>query len=127
MHGSLLHGRSLRGRAMRSRFKAKLNVGLRESQIGEVADIECCPLSARSGGVLNADGRVWNEAEPRGYMTSATSVGDDPTRPPLLQRDTDLDAKSYFFTRTIRGLSFAALLWTTNALPFALALSLRAR
>src|SRR5262245_18991249 len=40
MHGSLLHSRSLRGRAKRSRFKAKLNVGLRESQIGEVADFD---------------------------------------------------------------------------------------
>ena len=37
------------------------------------------------------------------------------------------DATGYFFTTTISGLSFAARLWTTSALPFALALSLRAR
>src|SRR4030095_11352490 len=33
----------------------------------------------------------------------------------------------YFFTTTISGLSLAARLWTTSALPSALALSLRAR
>jgi hypothetical protein len=33
----------------------------------------------------------------------------------------------YFFTTTISGLSLAALLWTTNALTFALVFSLRAR
>src|SRR5215813_2043004 len=38
-----------------------------------------------------------------------------------------LNASGYFFTTTISGLSFAARLWTTSALPLTLALSLRAR
>ena len=36
-------------------------------------------------------------------------------------------ATNYFLTTTINGLSFAALLWTTSAFAFVLALSLRAR
>jgi hypothetical protein len=81
-----------------------------------------------AGCILIADGRFWNEVEARGHVASATSVGDDPTPTSLLlQRETDLDARNYFFTTTINGLSFAALLWTTNAFASVLALSLRAR
>jgi hypothetical protein len=45
----------------------------------------------------------------------------------LARRQPTIHRQDYFFTTTISGLSFAALLWTTSALPVVLALSLRAR
>ena len=45
----------------------------------------------------------------------------------LLTPNCMLNATSYFLTTTINGLSFSALLWTTNAFAVVLALSLRAR
>lgn len=66
-----------------------------------------------------------------GRNTQMLAGSDAVARPATIivtcQREAHLNARCYFLTTTIRGLSFAARLWTTKALPFALALSLRAR